>query len=64
MAQSRSEDIASDRYPSAAMERKVWSVTSATFVLRFATGLTGALLIFLLADFSEYGGQDVGEPRA
>lgn len=42
------------------MERKVWSVTSATFVLRFATGLTGALLIFLLADFSEYGGQDVG----
>lgn len=32
----------------------------ATFVLRFATGLTGALLIFLLADFPAYGGPEVG----
>ncbi len=42
------------------MERSVWAVTVATFVLRFATGLTGALLIFLLADFPEYGGPEVG----
>jgi MFS family permease len=38
----------------------VWNVTAATFVLRFATGLTGALLIFLLADFADYGGTEVG----
>lgn len=36
------------------------TVTAATFVLRFATGLTGALLIFLLADFPAYGGPEVG----
>jgi MFS family permease len=42
------------------MERSVWTVTVATFVLRFATGLTGALLIFLLADYSAYGGAEVG----
>jgi MFS family permease len=42
------------------MERRVWTVTSATFVLRFATGLTGALLVFLLADFPSYGGPEVG----
>lgn len=42
------------------MERSIWSVTVATFVLRFATGLTGALLIFLLADFPDYGGHAVG----
>ena len=42
------------------MERSVRAVTVATFVLRFATGLTGALLIFFLADFAEYGGPEVG----
>ncbi len=42
------------------MERSVWTVTVATFVLRFATGLTGALLIFLLADYPQYGGPEVG----
>lgn len=42
------------------MARSILTVTVATFVLRFATGLTGALLIFLLADFSEYGGTEVG----
>jgi len=42
------------------MERSISSVTAATFVLRFATGLTGALLIFLLADFPQYGGPEVG----
>ena len=42
------------------MERSIGPLTTATFVLRFATGLTGALLIFLLADFSEHGGPEVG----
>ena len=42
------------------MELSVWTVTVATFVLRFATGLTGALLIFLLANYPEYGGPEVG----
>ncbi len=42
------------------MERSVWTVTVATFVLQFATGLTGALLVFLLADFPAYGGPEVG----
>jgi MFS family permease len=42
------------------MERSVRTVTVATFVLRFASGLTGALLIFLLADFPTYGGPEVG----
>jgi MFS family permease len=42
------------------MERSILTVTAATFVLRFATGLTGALLIFLLADFPDHGGPEVG----
>lgn len=42
------------------MERSIRTVTVATFVLRFATGLTGALLIFLLADLPDYGGPQVG----
>jgi MFS family permease len=42
------------------MERSVRTVTVATFALRFATGLTGALLIFFLADMAEYGGREVG----
>jgi MFS family permease len=42
------------------MERSVRTVTVAVFMLRFATGLTGALLIFLLADYSAHGGPEVG----
>ena len=42
------------------MDRSISTVTAATFVLRFATGLTGALVVFLLADFSDYGGPEVG----
>jgi MFS family permease len=42
------------------MEHSIRAVTVATFVLRFATGLTGALLIFFLADLSDYGGPEVG----
>ena len=61
MGRPPAEHIASGGgYPSAGMERSTRAVTVATFVLRFATGLTGALLIFLLADFPEYGGPEVG----
>lgn len=42
------------------MERSVWAVTFATFTLRFATGLTGALLVFFLADLPAHGGSSVG----
>jgi MFS family permease len=42
------------------VERSIWAVTVATFVLRLATGLTGALLIFFLADLPAHGGQEVG----
>ncbi len=42
------------------MDRGIWAVSIATFVLRFATGLTGALLVFLLADLPEHGGEAVG----
>jgi MFS family permease len=42
------------------MERSIWAVTAATFTLRFATGLTGALLIFFLADLADHGGREVG----
>ncbi len=56
----RPQHIASAGEPRVPREYSVTSVTLATFVLRFATGLTGALLIFFLADFGEYGGQPVG----
>jgi MFS family permease len=42
------------------MDRSIWAVSIATFVLRFATGLTGALLVFFLADLPDYGGPAVG----
>lgn len=42
------------------MERSIWAVTLATFTLRFATGLTGALLVFFLADLPAHGGPEVG----
>ena len=42
------------------MERSIWAVTVATFALRFATGLTGALLIFFLAELPDHGGPEVG----
>ncbi len=40
--------------------RGITAVFTATFALRFATGLTGALLIFYLADLESYGGPQVG----
>ncbi len=42
------------------MQRSISAATVATFVLRFATGLTGALLIFFLAELADYGGPEVG----
>jgi MFS family permease len=42
------------------VERSIWAVTAATFTLRFATGFTGALLIFFLADLPGLGGPAVG----
>ncbi|MGD8684071.1 MAG: MFS transporter [Chloroflexota bacterium] len=59
MDRPRGEDIASGRQPSSSMGLSIRRVTNATFVLRFATGLTGALLIFLLADFPQYGGSEI-----
>ncbi len=57
----REQHIASPgQVPGPPREHSVTAVTVATFVLRFATGLTGALLIFFLADFGDYGGGEVG----
>jgi MFS family permease len=43
-----------------AVERSLWSVLFGTFTLRFSTGLTGALLVYYLADLPDHGGQEVG----
>jgi MFS family permease len=42
------------------MEQSIRAVTVATFTLRFATGLTGALLVYFLADLPDFGGPPVG----
>jgi MFS family permease len=41
------------------MQRSLRSVLIGTFTLRFSTGLTGALLVFYLANLPEHGGQEV-----
>ncbi len=41
------------------MNRSITAVLIGTFTLRFSTGLTGALLIFYLADFQKHGGPEV-----
>ncbi len=41
------------------MERSLWAVILGTFTLRFSTGLTGAMLVYYLADLPSYGGQQV-----
>jgi MFS family permease len=43
------------------MQRSLWSVLIGTFTLRFSTGLTGALLVYYLADLDQHGG---AEPSA
>jgi MFS family permease len=41
------------------MDRSLWAVILGTFTLRFSTGLTGAMLVYYLADLPKYGGQQV-----
>jgi MFS family permease len=41
------------------MDRSLWAVVVGTFTLRFSTGLTGAMLVYYLADLPSYGGQEV-----
>jgi MFS family permease len=41
------------------MDRSLWAVILGTFTLRFSTGLTGAMLVYYLADLPAYGGQQV-----
>jgi MFS family permease len=41
------------------MGRSLWAVLLGTFTLRFSTGLTGALLVFYLADLPSHGGPEV-----
>ncbi len=38
------------------MQRSLWAVLVGTFTLRFSTGLTGALLVYYLADLDRHGG--------
>jgi MFS family permease len=41
------------------VHRSLVAVLSGTFTLRFSTGLTGALLVYYLADLPRHGGQSV-----
>lgn len=41
------------------MQRSINAVLFGTFTLRFSTGLTGALLLYYLADLEKHGGQPV-----
>jgi MFS family permease len=41
------------------MDRSLWAVLVGTFTLRFSTGLTGALLVFYLADLPDHGGDEI-----
>ena len=41
------------------MDRSLWAVVMGTFTLRFSTGLTGAMLVYYLADLPSYGGPPV-----
>ncbi len=41
------------------MERSIRNVLFGTFTLRFSTGLTGGMLVYFLADFEQFGGQEV-----
>ena len=41
------------------MDRSLSAVIAGTFTLRFSTGLTGALLLYYLADLPRYGGDEV-----
>ena len=41
------------------MARSIWSVVLGTLTLRFSTGLTGAMLVYYLADLPKHGGEQV-----
>jgi len=41
------------------MDRSLVAVLVGTFTLRFSTGLTGLLIVYYLADLTDYGGQPV-----
>ena len=41
------------------MERSIRNVLIGTFTLRFSTGLTGAMLVYFIADFEQHGGTEV-----
>ncbi|CAN5604603.1 N/A [soil metagenome] len=43
------------------MDRSILAVLTGTFTLRLSTGLTGALLVYYLAELPDYGGQKVDE---
>ena len=47
------------RHTSAAMRRSLDAVLIGTFTLRFSTGLTGAMLVYYLAELPEFGGPEV-----
>ncbi len=38
------------------MDRSLWAVLAGTFTLRFSTGLTGAMLVYYLADLPDHHG--------
>ena len=41
------------------MDRSIRNVLFGTFTLRFSTGLTGAMLVYFIADFDKLGGAEV-----
>lgn len=42
------------------MQRSLWAVLVGTFTLRLSTGLTGALLVYYLAELPRHGGITIG----
>ena len=41
------------------MDRSLRNVLFGTFTLRFSTGLTGAMLVYFIADFQDHGGAEI-----
>ena len=41
------------------MNSSIRNVLIGTFTLRFSTGLTGAMLVYFIADFADHGGTEV-----
>ena len=55
-----SPDSSPTVYPSAVLPGSLHAVILGTFTLRFSTGLTGAMLVYYLAELPKHGGQPVG----